>query len=139
MGKFHGLSKTPLYKVWAAMKSRCGTPSDPAYHNYGGRGIKVCDRWLDYRNFHADMSPRPEGGTLEREDNDKGYSPANCRWATHKEQCRNTRQNKRYTYKGHTLLVCEWVEVLGVKSSTLRVQLFRAGEDTDKVFRKYLG
>lgn len=88
----HGMSYTPTYKSWQCMKSRCLDSNDPHYPDYGGRGIKICKRWLKFENFLEDMGKRPEGKTLDRKNNDKGYSKSNCRWASPKEQANNRRR-----------------------------------------------
>lgn len=90
----HGLWKSAEYSVWRSMRQRCNTQSHPAYSNYGGRGINVCVAWDSFAAFARDMGPRPTGYSLERVDNSLGYFPANCVWATHKEQGRNRRTNK---------------------------------------------
>ena len=90
----HGRWQHPLYKTWRNMISRCENPEDSAYHNYGGRGITVCERWHDIKNFIADMGERPMGMTLERADNAKGYEPSNCRWDNRETQSRNRRYTK---------------------------------------------
>lgn len=89
----HGLSRSDLFMVWAGMMERCYNPKARGYESYGGRGITVCKRWRIFDNFHKDMSPRPAGTTLDRIDNDKGYMPSNCRWATAQEQAENKRRN----------------------------------------------
>jgi hypothetical protein len=90
----HGLIGTPIYRSWAAMLSRCRNPKDQACKHYGGRGIHVCGRWQRFENFFTDMGEKPKGLTIERINNDKGYFPANCKWATATEQVRNRRINK---------------------------------------------
>lgn len=88
----HGKSASPEYKSWSGMRDRCGNPQGRAYHNYGGRGITVCERWESFELFLADMGSRPSPiHSLDRIDNDKGYSPDNCRWATKETQGRNRR------------------------------------------------
>lgn len=87
----HNRSKTQLYAAWRGMHSRCSRPADKSYAYYGGRGITVCRRWSKFENFLADMGERPEGTTLERRKNNKGYSPGNCYWATRAQQRANQR------------------------------------------------
>jgi hypothetical protein len=87
--------KHPLYPTWTGMRRRCNNPKDDKYPNYGGRGIKVCDRWNSFRNFVADMGPKPSlQHTLERTDNDGNYDPFNCIWGTREQQANNRRPRK---------------------------------------------
>lgn len=90
----HGMSYTPEYRVWTNMKARCLDTNHQAYHNYGARGIKVCERWLTFENFIADMGLRHPGTTLERIDNNGNYEPLNCCWATRSHQNSNKRSGR---------------------------------------------
>ena len=91
----HGMYGTPEYVAWASMKQRCSASNIKDYHNYYGRGISVCKRWHEFVNFFADMGFRPAGKHgVDRINNSKGYEPGNCRWATPKENCDNTRNQK---------------------------------------------
>lgn len=120
----HGMSNTNIWWRWAGMRERCTNKKTNNYKNYGGRGIKVCDRWLTFENFYEDMKAGYSAGlSLERIDNNGNYEPGNCRWATRKEQMRNYRRNRLITHKGETKTLQEWSESTGLKSSTIRMRL----------------
>jgi hypothetical protein len=119
----HGGYKDPVYAVWAAMRARCTSHSDPSWADYGGRGISVAERWQDYSTFVADMGPRPDGGTLDRVDVNGGYCVENCRWATQRQQANNRRNNQRVTYDGVTRTISEWAVFTGIGRSCLNYRL----------------
>lgn len=125
--------KSPEYVVWSHMIARCTNPNDKRYARYGGRGIVVCDEWLkDFARFLADMGPRPSPDhTIDRIDNDGPYSAANCRWATRKEQNRNTSTNRMVTAFGQTRCLAEWAEITGIHRETVRDRLNR-GWDAER-------
>lgn len=104
----HGESGTLAYRTWANMISRCTNESNNRYADYGGRGITVCARWFTFENFLSDMGYPPEGKTLDRRDNSKGYSPLNCRWATKQEQANNTSRNSVIELGGVKKTASEW-------------------------------
>jgi hypothetical protein len=114
---------TPTYLTWASMIQRCQNPKNPSFPRYGGRGIKVCDAWLKFDGFLLDMGERPQGLTLERINNDGGYEPGNCKWATYKTQNNNRRVNHLLAHKGQTFTLQAWAERTGLKATTIRRRL----------------
>ena len=119
----HSMCDSPTYNSWRSMLSRCKYPSMPSYERYKARGITVCDRWQSFEIFLADMGERPEGTSIDRIDNNKGYSPDNCRWATPLEQQNNTESNHLLTFKDQTLSVTQWAKRLGCLPPTLFARL----------------
>ena len=142
----HGMSTTKIYRIWCGMKRRCNSKNDRAYINYGARGIKVCDEWNNsFELFYrwAINNGYKEGLTIERIDNDKGYTPDNCKWATMEEQGHNKRNNKKYTYNGKTLDLTQWANLTGIKRSGLHARLkrgwsFEKAITTPKMKNQYL-
>ena len=129
LGHKHGLWSHRLYPVWHAMKQRCTNPNHNRYKNYGGRGITVCEEWLDVKNFIEDMYPSyMEGLSLDRIDNDKGYSPDNCRWTTGEIQNTNQRVKSTNTsgFAGVSFgpLKNRWVANIGVNGKRIRIYYF---------------
>lgn len=112
------------YRAWNGMLDRCTNPRTRSYKRYGARGIGVSRRWLRFEAFLQDMGRRPSSRhSLDRKNNDRGYSKRNCHWATPKEQQRNTRRNHLITFKGHTAPLIVWAERRGMKKQTLRMRL----------------
>lgn len=126
----HHLSQTRLYKIYASMKSRCYDTKIPYYDNYGGRGITVCEEWRkDFLEFYkwANENGYQDGLTIDRIDNNKGYAPDNCRWATKKEQARNRRNCVLITYNGKTQTLVEWCEELNLKYKRVHDRMYAKG------------
>lgn len=121
----HGHSKsTPEYRIWSAMKTRCTNPRQEGFPNYGGRGIKVCERWLSFENFLADMGHRPSPThEIDRIDNNGNYEPDNCHWATKRQNRNNRRDSRLLTHEGKTQSIAQWAEELGFNYSTLYQRL----------------
>jgi hypothetical protein len=138
MATKHGLEGTPTYHTWLAIKQRCNNPNNPRFKSYGGRGIKICGRWNDFRNFVADMGLRPaEKLTIDRINNDGDYEPGNCRWASYHQQNRNHRRNVNITFNGKTQCLRDWSNDSGIKYITLLFRLrWGWSEDGDPSARK---
>ena len=125
MATIHGMYGTPTYRSWASMKQRCNNPNNDRYESYGGRGIKHIKKWRLFEGFLEDMGERPNGKSLDRINNDKGYMKANCKWSTPIEQSNNTRYNKLINWKGKIQSISEWERELGLISGVLYSRLNR--------------
>lgn len=121
----HGMSQTRAHGIWRGMIVRVTCPHRRSWQDYGAKGITVCDRWREFKNFIADMGHPPDGMTLERKDNDGNYCPENCVWASRTRQNRNKRKHFRVTYKGETRILSEWAEILGLKYITVYERIKR--------------
>lgn len=136
----HGLkprraATDPTYSTWCAMWTRCTNSKQRGWERYGGRGIKVCDRWKDFAAFLEDMGERPKGCTLDRVDINGDYSPENCRWANVWQQARNRRGSLHVTYNGQTKPLAQWAEELGMVYTTLYNRLYRYGWSIDRAMK----
>jgi len=132
-------SSHPLYRCWASIKNRCYNPNEPGYTEYGGRGIKVCDRWLGkngFWNFIDDMGMRPNGCSIDRVDVNGDYEPGNCRWATPKEQSYNRRNNLVFVIDGKTYNTEDAARILGKHPETLRLRKRKGFSDDDIVSKE---
>lgn len=126
--KSHNKSGSYTYQSWLGMKNRCNNPNFPKYENYGRRGIKVCERWLNsFENFLADMGERHEGKTLDRIDNNGNYEPSNCRWATPKEQANNRTTTIKVKIGNNIRSLKEWSEILEMSYDKVRDSFLRSG------------
>lgn len=123
------------WNSWRAMRKRCLCPTYDAFDRYGGRGIVICERWLDsFENFLADMGPRPLGKTLERVNNDKGYEPGNCEWATPQVQNSNTRTNIMLTVDGITKSLPTWAGISGLRSQLVKGRIYAGWDHKTAIF-----
>ena len=137
----HGFKYTRLYCIWQGIKKRCLNKNTSNYHIYGGRGIKICDEWKnDFKVFHDwafangyDENAKRGDFTIDRIDVNGNYEPSNCRWATMKEQCRNTRSNKLITYNNETHCLMDWSYIFNINYKTLLYR-FKKGWTIEKAF-----
>ncbi len=121
----HGMTKTRTFKSWESMWQRCSNPNAKSYEHYGGRGIRVCDEWQSFRQFHEDMGERPEGMSLDRLDVDGDYEPGNCRWADKYQQQRNRVGTQTLALGDEVLTYPEWSERTGLPTSVIRWRISR--------------
>ena len=123
----HGLSKTPEFRIWIGIKTRCFNRRDRGFLNYGARGITLARRWRkSFAAFFKDVGPRPSPRhTIERIDNDRGYVPGNVKWATTLEQGNNKRTNVKLQWKGNYFSIAEWARRTGLKATTIGMRLKR--------------
>ena len=132
----HGRSRTSLHNTWCTMIERCTNPKSGKWSVYGGRGIRVCERWLTFELFLADMGERPSAKhSLDRIDVDGDYEPGNCRWATQREQQRNRRNNHIVEYRGERACLAEWAERTGIRHHTILYRL-RSGWSVDEALTR---
>lgn len=130
---------TPEYSSWCSMVNRVTNEKGDRYSDYGGRDIGVCERWTLFENFLKDMGPRPKGTSLDRVNNNLGYSKDNCRWATATEQGRNKRNNRLLEYRGQVKTVSEWAEILGIRYITLYMRVTHLKMSIKEAFEKPVG
>lgn len=132
-------SKGTEYCIWSGMRSRCFCKTHKKFHFYGGRGVTVCERWNKFENFLKDMGPRPSKlHSLDRfPDKNGNYEPGNCRWATQKEQCRNTRRNRMVTIGSSTRCVSEWAEIVGRHPARIHCRITRGMDPIDAILTPF--
>lgn len=135
----HGMYGTRIYGIWAAMKARCGNPNYTEYELYGGRGVKVCEEWIDFMNFHewAKISGYSDDLSIDRINNDGNYEPSNCKWSTPKEQANNRRSNRMISYKGKTMNLKEWASALGMGYRSLHKRINKGWSVEEAFTRPY--
>lgn len=128
----HNLTDTITYSSWSQMKCRCINKKHDKYKYYGGRGIKICDKWMDFTGFYEDMGDRPDGKTLDRIDVNGDYCKENCKWSTFEEQCNNRRSNVEITYNNKTQNRTQWEKELGMKKGMLYQRITERGWTIEK-------
>lgn len=125
------VARSAEFMTWRSMRGRCLTVTHKDYKDYGGRGITICERWSCFANFLVDMGLRPRGTSIDRLDNNLGYGPDNCRWATAIEQASNTRRTVNLTFNGRTCSVAQWARDTGINDMVLYRRV-KAGWSAEK-------
>lgn len=134
----HGLHKSPHYSRWRLMIDRCINPNSSAYHNYGARGIKVCERWLSIKSFIEDLPPGYfDGAEMDRIDNDGNYEPGNIRWATESENADNKRSRRDITFNGKTQSLTRWAEETGIEVSMIWDRLSKLNWSVERALTEH--
>lgn len=128
----HGMSESRTYRIWHHMKRRCTDEKHPKWLHYGGRGITLYQEWHSFERFLEDMGEAPAGASIDRINNELGYWPGNCQWATQAQQTRNTRRTRRVEIDGETLCVMDWCARLGVVNAALAYSRINRGWDALK-------
>lgn len=134
----HGMTNSLEYSSWQAIKNRCYNEKHEQYIDYGGRGIVMCDEWKEsFEAFYRDMGPRPsDKHSIDREDNNLGYSKDNCRWATASEQANNRRSNRLYEYNGQVKTLTQWCRELDLSYAKIKHRLSRSGWTFSRAVRE---
>jgi hypothetical protein len=138
----HGETKTRLYRIWNGMLSRCENPNREKFKkDYQDRGITICAEWHKYEVFRdwAIANGYADGLTIDRIDNDQGYSPDNCRWTTAKVQGNNKRNNRNFTYNNETRTIAQWSDITGIKYGTMYARLIIQGWNTEDAITTPVG
>lgn len=125
----HGMKNTPEYRAWNDMKNRCRNPNVRSYPNYGGRGITVCQEWLDsFESFFAHIGSRPEGFTLDRINCEGNYEPGNVRWVSNIKQQNNKRNSVFVLFRGEKITASEYARAMGIKPDTVHARIRRGAK-----------
>lgn len=135
----HGMRGTRLYNIWRSMRQRCYNPKTINYHNYGGRGITVCEEWRnDFMNFYqwAMSTGYSDGLTIDRKDTDGNYEPSNCKWATYKQQSNNKRNSKYIEFRGESRTISEWADIVGISYKVIWSRIKSGWSVEDALTRK---
>lgn len=122
-GHCSGNASSRAHMAWVAMTQRCGNINHKSFKDYGGRGVTVCERWAIFQNFLDDMGSPEPGQSIDRKDNNKGYSKDNCRWASSTDQGNNRRTNRVIEHEGKSMTVAEWARKIGVKQGLIHDRL----------------
>ncbi len=136
----HGMTGSPEFHAWQAMRFRCENKKYSLFHRYGGRGIKVCKRWEKFENFYKDMGPRPKNKqSLDRINSDGNYEPGNCRWANWREQQNNRKNNRMLSYNGKTQTMAQWSKEVGIGARTIWYRLSKGYSIKDALTKPVRG